>query len=155
MSFLLDTNDLKDKKITDKLMKNLLTNEAPTVLKKKVNFLDKNINLYVNRSKKKKCTICPINISLTSSIQSTLNTLNSISLKDNSKLNKFFKDISLSNSYKHSDSGKSEHKLKKPKSDDMKFLYSIFYNYYEESNLNLSSINEKDEIKNIKMDNNK
>ena len=154
MSLLLDTNDLKDQKISYNLMKSIITNEAPTVFNKKSNFLDNDINRYLNRSKKKKCTICPINLSLSSSVQSTINTLNSFTLKDNSKLNKFFKDISLSNSYKHNDSGKSFQKLKKPKTDDMKFLYSIFFNYNEESNLNLSSINEKEEINNFRTNKN-
>ena len=149
MSFLLNSQDLKDKKITFLLMKNTKNNEAPLAHKKSSKLLDNNeINRYINRCKKKKCTICPSTLSLNSSVQSTLNTLQSISLKDNSKLNKFFKDLSLTSSSNHTDRFKNITKLPKPKNEDMKILYKIFFNYDSESTLNVSMISEKNEYKN-------
>lgn len=143
MSFLLNSRDLEDQKISDLLMKNTLNNEAPTTFKKKTRIDNGEIKKLIDRSKKKKCTICPFNFSLSSSVQSTINTLNSISQRENSKLNKFLKDLSLSNSSKRNDIGKNIHttRLTKPKSDDMKFLYKIFYNYKAESTIKMTSLN--------------
>ena len=148
MSFLLNSQDLKDQKISGLLMKNTINNEAPLSIKKSSKILDNNeINKYMNRSKKKKCTICPYSFSLSSSVQSTLNTLNSISQKDNSKISKFFKDLSLTNSYRSNVLRNTVHRLTRPKTDDMKILYKIFYNYEPESTLKLASLNIKREIK--------
>ena len=126
MSFLLTSQDLKDQKISGLLIKKAINNEAPLIFKKSSKLLDnKDIKLLINRSKKKKCTVCPTNLSLNSSVQSTLNTINSISQKDNSKLNKFFKDLSLTNSSnsssKRNDLSKSittRRRSIKPKTDD-------------------------------------
>ena len=148
MSFLLNSQDLKDQKISGLLMKNTINNEAPLSIKKNSKILDNNeINKYMNRSKKKKCTICPFSFSLSSSVQSTLNTINSISQKDNSKIGKFFKDLSLTNSYRSNVLRNTVHRLTRPKTDDMKILYKIFYNYEPESTLKLASLNIKREIK--------
>ena len=140
MSFLLNSQDLRDQKISNLLMKNSLNIEAPISIKKNSKLIDKNeLYKYINRSKKKKCTVCPKNniSSLSSSVQSTLNTINSISFKDNTKLNKFLKDLSNTNLSKIVDSGKRQNKrrLTKPKDDDMKFLYKILFNYEEESTI--------------------
>ena len=154
MSFLLTSQDLKDQKISGLLIKNAINNEAPLSFKKSSKLLDNNeIKVFINRSKKKKGTVCPTNLSLNSSVQSTLNTINSISQKDNSKLNKFFKDLSLTNSItsssKRSDLRKSMpiRRSAKPKTDDMKFLYKIFFNYEADSTIKMPSINFKKENK--------
>ena len=145
MSFLLNPQDLKDKKITFLLMKNTKNNEAPLSYKKSSKILDNDeINKY--RCKKKKSTICPTSFSLNSSLHSTLTTLNSISLKDNSKLNKFFKDYSFTNS-KNTDRIRTTARLTKPKTDDMKILYKIFFNYDADLSLSLSIISERYEHK--------
>ena len=126
-------------------MKNTLNNEAPISFKKSSKLLDNNeINKYINRSKKKKCTICPYNFSLSSSVQSTLNTINTMSQKDNSKLNKFFKDLSLTNSNRrNNDMCKTIRRLTRPKTDDMKILYKIFFNYEAGSTIKYLSFNMK------------
>ena len=144
MSFLLNTQDLSDKKISGLLMKNPKNNEAPLTYNNKSKLLDNSeIKSIINRTKKKKSTICPINCSLSSSIQSTLNTLNTISQKDNSKLNKFFRDISLTSSIKNTDSNDEKvQRLTRPKTDDMKFLYKVFFNYEPIPTLKLSSLEE-------------
>ena len=145
MSFLLNSQDLKDQRISGLLMKNTLNNEAPISFKKSSKLLDNNeINKYINRSKKKKCTICPYNFSLSSSVQSTLNTINTMSQKDNSKLNKFFKDLSLTNSNRrNNDMCKTIRRLTRPKTDDMKILYKIFFNYEAGSTIKYLSFNMK------------
>ena len=126
-------------------MKNTLNNEAPISFKKSSKLLDNNeINKYINRTKKKKCTICPYNFSLSSSVQSTLNTINTMSQKDNSKLNKFFKDLSLTNSNRrNNDMCKTIRRLTRPKTDDMKILYKIFFNYEAGSTIKYLSFNMK------------
>ena len=54
MSFLLNSQDLKDERISGLLMKNTLNNEAPISFKKSSKFIDNNeVNKYLNRSKKK------------------------------------------------------------------------------------------------------
>ena len=105
------------------LMKNQITNEAPTTFKKDKKYIDSDdINKYINRCKKKKCTICPFNLSSSSTVQSIITTLNSLSKKDDSKHNKFLKNLSINKTLKRSNSRKITGKLKKPRSDDMKFL---------------------------------
>ena len=151
MSFLINHQDLKDKKISSLLMKNTKNNEAPLILNNNSKLLDNNeINIIINRTKKKKCTICPLNFSLSSSVQSTLNTINTISQKDNSKLNKFFKDLSLTSSLKNTESVDKIQRLTRPKNDDMKFLYKIFFNYDPVPTIKLASLNLKKENKNTK-----
>jgi hypothetical protein len=106
--------------------------------------LDKNeIKKYINRSKKKKCTICPNNSSLSSSVQSTLNTLHSINLKDKTKFNIFFKNLSFNGSSNLTDRVKNNTKLPKPNTDDTKLLYKIFFNHDNETNLGLTQIKEQ------------
>ena len=130
MSFLLNTQDLKDIKISGLLMKNTKNNEAPLTFNNNSKLLEHNeIKNIINRAKKKKSTICPINCTLSSSVQSTLNTINTISQKDNSKLSKFFKDLSLTSSFKNTESIDKVQRLTRPKTDDMKFIYKILFNY--------------------------
>ena len=148
MSILLNTNDFQDQSISEILMKNRITNEAPTTFKKDNKYIDNDdIKKYINRCKKKKCTICPFNLSLSSTAQSTITTLNSLSKKDDSKLNKFLKNLSINKTLKRSNSRKGTGKLKKPRSDDMKFLYNIFFDY-EENESSLSVIKERSEKNN-------
>lgn len=148
MSIFLNTNDFKDQSISEILMKNRITNEAPTTFKKDKKYIDSDdVNKYINRCKKKKCTICPFNLSSSSTVQSTITTLNSLSKKDDSKLNKFLKNLSINKTLKRSNSRKNTGKFKKPRSDDMKFLYNIFFNY-EENESSLSVIKERDEKNN-------
>ena len=145
MSILLNTNDFQDQSISEILMKNRITNEAPTTFKKDKKFIENDdIKKYINRCKKKKCTILPFNLSLSSTAQSTITTLNSLSKKDDSKLNKFLKNLSINKTLKRSNSRKTVGKLKKPRSDDMKFLYNIFFDY-EENESSLSVIKERSE----------
>ena len=140
MSFLLNSEDLQDQKITGLILKNTINNEAPLTFKKSSKILDYKD---INRSKKKKSTVCLSNFSLNSTVRSTLKTLTSISIKDNSntKLNKFLKDLSLTNSSKKVNSNNNNiHRLTKPKTDDMKFLYKIFFNYEAESTIKIPSL---------------
>ena len=151
MSFLLNSQDFKDQKITDLLMKKVMINEAPLSSKTSSKLMDTNdIGKYINRSKKKKCTICPMNSSLSSSVQSTLNTLHSMTFKNNSQFKKFFKDLSLNSTSNLTERVKTSNKLLRPKTGDMKMLYKIFFNYTIEPNLTLAKINEKYDYKNKK-----
>ena len=148
MSILLNANDFQDQSISEILMKNRITNEAPTTFKKDKKFIDNDdIKKYINRCKKKKCTILPFNLSLSSTAQSTITTLNSLSKKDDTKLNKFLKNLSINKTLKRSNSRKGTGKLKKPRSDDMKFLYNIFFDY-EENDSSRSVIKDRNENQN-------
>ena len=54
MSILLNTNDFQDQSISAILMKNRITNEAPTTFNKDKKFIDNDdIKKYINRCKKK------------------------------------------------------------------------------------------------------